>query len=90
MIRELVSCLVRSGFWLSQYVFAPRSNHWAGVLGILGYVCGTIHLCLLPSSTSSLTLQAYADADWARDISDPKSTSGLCVFLGRFSYLLEK
>ena len=46
------------------------------------YVRGTLHQSLLLSSTSSLILRAYADADWAGDISDRKSTSGFCVFLG--------
>ena len=67
---------------ISQFVSAPRTTHWAALLRILRYVRGTLHQCLLLSSTSSLTLHAYADADWAGDISDRKSTSGLCVFLG--------
>lgn len=55
---------------VSQFVSAPHSTHWAALLRILRYVRCTIYQCLLLSSTSSLTLRAYADADWAADISD--------------------
>lgn len=90
--RELVGCLVYLTMtWtdiayavhiLNQFVSASRSTHWAKLLRILHYVCGTLHQCLLISSTSSLTLQAYVDADWEGNISDRKSTYGLFVFLG--------
>ncbi|XP_028096794.1 uncharacterized protein LOC114296671 [Camellia sinensis] len=43
---------------------------------------GTIFQDLLLSSTSSLDLVAYADPNWTGDITDLKSTSGFCMFLG--------
>ncbi|XP_058187678.1 uncharacterized mitochondrial protein AtMg00810-like [Rhododendron vialii] len=68
---------------VSQFVCAPQSTHWAALLRILRYVRGTMFQCLfLSSSSSDLILRAYADADWAGDISDRKSTYGFCVFLG--------
>ncbi|CAL5429371.1 unnamed protein product [Camellia sinensis] len=92
LYRELVGCLVYltvtrpdisyAVHILSQFVSAPRSTHWAALLRTLRYLRGTLLQCLLLSASSDLTLRAYADADWAGDISDRKSTSGLCVFLG--------
>jgi len=35
----------------------------------------------LLSSTSSLDLHAYCDADWNGDRNDKKSTTGWCIFL---------
>ena len=46
---------------------APRSPHYADVLRILRYLKDTIFDGLYFSSDSSLTLQAYSDADWAGD-----------------------
>ncbi|XP_047314196.1 uncharacterized mitochondrial protein AtMg00810-like [Impatiens glandulifera] len=37
---------------------------------------------LLLSTSSSLDLLAFSDADWAGDPSDRKSTTGFCIFLG--------
>ena len=34
------------------------------------------------SSSSSLDLQCYCDADWAGDPTDRRSTTGYCFFLG--------
>ena len=43
---------------------------------------GTIFDGLHFSSYSSLTLQAYSDADWAGDPTDRRSTTGYCFLLG--------
>ena len=61
---------------------APRSPHYAAVLRILRYLKGTIFDGLYFSSHSSLTLQAYSDADWADDPTDHRSTTGYCFLLG--------
>jgi hypothetical protein len=48
---------------VSQFMAAPRSLHYAAVLRILRYLKGTLSHGLHFSSQSSLTLQAYSDAD---------------------------
>ena len=60
----------------------PRSPHYAVVLRILRYLKGTIFDGLHISSHSSLTLQAYSDADWAGDPTDHRSTTGYFFLLG--------
>ena len=61
---------------------APRSPHHAVVLRILRYLKGTIFDGLHFSSHSSLTLQAYSDADWAGDPTDRRSNTSYCFLLG--------
>ena len=61
---------------------APRSPHYAAVLRILRYLKDTIFDGLWFSSHSSLTLQAYSDADWAGDATSRRSTIGYCFLLG--------
>uniref|UniRef100_A0A2N9HM41 Reverse transcriptase Ty1/copia-type domain-containing protein n=1 Tax=Fagus sylvatica TaxID=28930 RepID=A0A2N9HM41_FAGSY len=61
---------------VSQFMAAPRSLHYAAVLRILRYLKGTLFHGLHFSSQSSLTLQAYSDADWAGDPTDRRSTIG--------------
>uniref|UniRef100_A0A2N9EMC6 Reverse transcriptase Ty1/copia-type domain-containing protein n=1 Tax=Fagus sylvatica TaxID=28930 RepID=A0A2N9EMC6_FAGSY len=61
---------------VSQFMAAPRSLHYAAVLRILRYLKGTLFHGLHFSSQSSLTLQAYSDADWAGDPTDRHSTTG--------------
>ena len=67
---------------VSQFMAAPRSPHYAAVLKILRYLKGTIFDGLHFSSHSSLTLQAYSDADWAGDPTDRQSTTGYYFLLG--------
>eukprot|EP00257_Ricinus_communis_P018007 XP_015576587.1 uncharacterized protein LOC107261483 [Ricinus communis] len=67
---------------VSQFVTSPTTVHWATVLCILRYLCNTQFQTLLLSSTSSLELCAYSDANWAGDPTDRKSTTGFCIFLG--------
>ena len=66
---------------VSQFMAAPRSPHYAAILMILRYLKGTIFDGLHFSSHSSLTLQAYSDADWADDPTDRRSTTGYCFLL---------
>ncbi|XP_043720937.1 uncharacterized mitochondrial protein AtMg00810-like [Telopea speciosissima] len=92
LYRELVGCLVYLTVTcpdiayvvhvVNQLVSAPRTTHWTALLCILRYIRGTIFHSLLLSSTFSLELRAYADADWAGDVNDRKSTTSFCLFLG--------
>ncbi|XP_028067321.1 uncharacterized protein LOC114270122 [Camellia sinensis] len=94
LYRELMDCLVYlivtcpnlayAVHVVSQFVSTPRSSHWAALLRILRYLCSTIFQGLLFSFTSSLDLvtDADADADWAGDVNDRKSTFGFYMFLG--------
>ncbi|GFZ03463.1 hypothetical protein Acr_16g0000870 [Actinidia rufa] len=66
---------------VSQFMFAPRSTHYAAALRILRYVKGTIFHGLHFSSQSSLILRAYSDVDWAGDLTIRRSTTGYCFFL---------
>jgi hypothetical protein len=67
---------------VSEFMAAPRSLHYAAVLRILRYLKGTLFHGLHFSSQSSLTLQAYSDADWAGDLTDRRSATGYCFLLG--------
>lgn len=67
---------------VSQFMTAPRTVHLAAVHRIIKYIRGTLSRVLFLPSTSSLQLRAYADADWAGDPTDRRSTTGFCIFLG--------
>ena len=67
---------------VSQFMAAPRSPHYAVVLKILRYLKSTIFNGLHFFSHSSLTLQAYSDADWAGDPTYRRSITGYCFLLG--------
>ena len=67
---------------VSQFMATSRSPHYAVVLRILRYLKCTIFNGLHFSSHSSLTLQAYSDADWAGDPTDRRSTTEYCFLLG--------
>ena len=69
-------------YLVSQFMSAPRSTHYTAVLRILRYIKGTLFHGLHFSAQSSLELRAYADADWAGDPTDRRSTTGYCFLLG--------
>jgi hypothetical protein len=64
------------------FMHAPRVPHLNLVKRIIRYIKGTLDLGthITPSSTTSLI--AYSDADWAGCPDTRRSTSGFCVFLG--------
>lgn len=59
----------------------PTSTHLEVAKRVLNYVRGTLSYGI-HFSPGPLTLTAFLDADWAKDPSDKRSTTGLLVFLG--------
>ena len=49
---------------------------------VMRYLKGTIDFGLYYDGSHEYRLYGYTDADWARSISDRKSTSGRCFCLG--------
>ena len=67
---------------LSQFLHAPTVAQWGACKRILQYIKGTLTHGLTFTPTQFLTLEGYADADWASNLDDRKSVSSICVFLG--------
>ncbi|KAK0572541.1 hypothetical protein LWI29_033229 [Acer saccharum] len=67
---------------LSQYMHRPTTNHWNAVKRVLRYLKGSLSHGLLIRRSSPTTLHAFADADWAGDPDDQRSTTAYVVFLG--------
>ncbi|XP_015934834.1 uncharacterized mitochondrial protein AtMg00810-like [Arachis duranensis] len=66
---------------LIQFLSVRRTTHYAAVLCVLRYIKGILFHGLYFSAHSSLSFQAYSDADWAGDPTDRRSTTGYCLFL---------
>ncbi|GJU55221.1 ribonuclease H-like domain-containing protein, partial [Tanacetum coccineum] len=64
------------------YMHDPREPHFSALKRILRYVRGTLDYGLQLFSSSTTSLVAYSDADWAGSPTTRRSTSGYCVFLG--------
>ena len=64
------------------YMEAPHEPHLHLVKRILRYIKGTLDLRLHIPRTSTLTLTAYSNADWAGCPDTRRSTSDYCVYLG--------
>lgn len=86
--RELVGCLMYVAFtsrpdlcaaanYFSQFQSCPTEQHWVHLKRVLRYIRGTLDLGLVYSGNDGApVLEAYADADWANDLTDRKSLSG--------------
>jgi len=67
---------------LSQYMSAPREPHLNAARRILRYLKNDPGQGVFYPASSTLTLRAFADADWSNCPESSKSISGVCVFLG--------
>lgn len=65
-----------------QYIQAPTDAHWAAVKRILRFVKGTADQGLKFQTSTTDTLHAFSDADWAGCPDDRRSTSGFVILLG--------
>jgi hypothetical protein len=68
---------------LSQFMQKPLLPHWQSVKRLLRYLKNTIHFGLQIYRSSSSSIQAFSDADWAGSRDDRRSTSNYCIFLGK-------
>ncbi|XP_019052161.1 PREDICTED: uncharacterized protein LOC104591226 isoform X1 [Nelumbo nucifera] len=67
---------------VSQFAFGSRQSHMTAVRRIICYVRDTTSQGLFFSSSSSIQLRVYADADWAGCPDTRRSTTRWCVFMG--------
>lgn len=67
---------------VARYCSKPTTKHWSAVKRILRYIKGTDQLGIVYNRQDSNNCVGFADADWAGDKNDRKSTSGFCFKLG--------
>ncbi|KAK6130063.1 hypothetical protein DH2020_036190 [Rehmannia glutinosa] len=79
MTRPDISFVVNK---LSQFLNASIVNHWKICKRVLRYLKGTITTGIMFQPITRMSLECYADADWASCVDDRRSTSGFSVFLG--------
>uniref|UniRef100_A0A2N9J5N8 Reverse transcriptase Ty1/copia-type domain-containing protein n=1 Tax=Fagus sylvatica TaxID=28930 RepID=A0A2N9J5N8_FAGSY len=68
---------------LSQFMQKPLLPHWQTVKRLLRYLKNTLHFGLQIYRSSSPTIQAFSDADWAGSRDDRRSTGSYCIFFGK-------
>ena len=66
---------------LSQYRFQPRWVHLVAAKHVMIYLKENIDFGLYYDGNHDYRLYGYTDADWARNISNRKSTSGRCFWV---------
>jgi len=65
---------------LSRFSQRPKQPHWAAVKRIMRYVKGSIDDGLnYHTEETTMTIEAFSDADWAGDLVTRKSTTGVII-----------
>ncbi|XP_035845876.1 uncharacterized mitochondrial protein AtMg00810-like [Helianthus annuus] len=67
---------------ICMHMHAPMHSHWQALKRIIRYLQGTTSYGLTLEPSSSVTMTAYTDADWAGCPDTRRSTSGYCVYFG--------
>ena len=82
MTRPDITNAVRA---VARYAHAPTERLWQAIMKILSYLIGTRSLGITYVRGLGLSLNVYADADYASKESDRRSVSGIAVTLGCLS-----
>ena len=70
--------------YLTRYMENPMTEHMSAVKRILRYVKGTLDLGLVyEKNEAGIKIVGYSDSDYAGDLDDRKSTTGMAFFLGK-------
>ena len=79
--RPDISHAVRS---VARYYSTPKAIHWKAALGILAYINGTSHFGITyqRGTLASISLEVFADADYASKATDRRSVSGGAIMCG--------
>ena len=67
---------------VSQFMHSPGQEHYDAVIRILRYLKGTPGKGLFFANNGHFQVEIYTGADWAGSITDRRSTSGYCSFVG--------
>ncbi|XP_042495154.1 uncharacterized mitochondrial protein AtMg00810-like [Macadamia integrifolia] len=67
---------------VSQFMYTPKSGHLDAMYRILIYLKSSPGKGLLYARNNHLRIEGYSDAEWAGSISDRRSTSSYCTFVG--------
>ena len=69
---------------VARYCAAPRAIHWKAALGILEYINGTSEygITFQRGTLSGISLEVFADADYASKATDRRSVSGGLIMCG--------
>ena len=79
MIRPDITNAVRA---VARYAHQPTERLWQAIKKILSYLNGTRSLAITYVRGSGLSLNVYADADYASKENDRRSVSGISLTLG--------
>ena len=67
---------------IAKFQSKPRHCHWKMVKNVVRYLIGTKkHGILLPKVVETPKLLCWSDADWARDLTNRRSRSGILITL---------
>ena len=75
---------------LARFSSKPTKEHSTALKCVLRYLKGTVKHSILYSQKGSNECVGFSDADWAGDINDRKSTSGLHISNQRRCCFLEE
>ncbi|XP_019096554.1 PREDICTED: uncharacterized protein LOC109130916 [Camelina sativa] len=67
---------------LSQFMHAPTDLHWQAAKRILRYLAETSSHGIFIRADTPLTLHAYSDVDWSRNLDNCVSTNAYILYLG--------